>query len=472
MPSAIEDETTLPAGSTGRRSNRDVAGIQRKYTADKSDDNSDNDDASSSQDSDSDSDSSVFLELSSDSSSSRDPGRGGRSNGRGQSRDGRGGGRSGGGRGRNGGRGGHNGGRGRGRNGGGRGRNGGRGRGRNGGRSGRIGGRGSRGGIHSQAVGGRNGGRHANSSSNLNKESGSSDTDDDLSVETVEDPVVEDVANDEDEDEVDGEEANNDEEDTEKLLSNKHHWRHMTWDPESKTFHFDNTAAEEDHAAQQDMPDNVDGWNKIHPRDLKRVRVRFDGARESMIGVMHAEYEALDNRLGELGIEKSPVGLITYLFGEKSRFAQAVTRNLNLSNSQLSQFLATFYSAAEWGVPAKHLAESERFDYKGFMPLAALNKIWKLIGVAGKDGSNEKLWQEVQDALNRDCRELFLTGKGHDRMKMYVALDDDKVRFQFSTKALREDKDYLCGMKACQHTKANCRALQLTLMCHLPLDFH
>ena len=74
MPSAIEDETTLPAGSTGRRSKRDVAGIQRKYAADESDDNSDNDDASSSQDSDSDSDSSVFLELSSDSSSSRDPG--------------------------------------------------------------------------------------------------------------------------------------------------------------------------------------------------------------------------------------------------------------------------------------------------------------------------------------------------------------------------------------------------------------
>ena len=40
---------------------------------------------------------------------------------------------------------------------------------------------------------------------------------------------------------------------------------------------------------------------------------------------------------------------------------------------------------------------------------------------------------------------------------MYIALDDDKVRSQYSTKAVKHDKDYLCGMKGCQHTKANCR---------------
>ena len=42
-------------------------------------------------------------------------------------------------------------------------------------------------------------------------------------------------------------------------------------------------------------------------------------------------------------------------------------------------------------------------------------------------------------------------------MKRYIALDDDKVRFQYSTKAVKHDKDYLCGMKGCQHTKANRR---------------
>ena len=61
-----------------------------------------------------------------------------------------------------------------------------------------------------------------------------------------------------------------------------------------------------------------------------------------------------------------------------------------------------------------------------------LNLIWNQIGVSGKDGSTEKLWEELQDALNKDCRELFLMGN----VKIYIALDDDKVHFQLSTRAV------------------------------------
>ena len=153
----------------------------------------------------------------------------------------------------------------------------------------------------------------------------------------------------------------------------------------------------------------ADGWKKKHPRDLTRVRVTFDGARESMIGVMKADYDALETRLDALGIAKTSDGLKQYLFGEKSHFAEAVTRVLGLSHDQLSQFLATFYCAAEWGQPAKRLEENERFLYEGFMDQKTLNSIWRAIGVAGKDGSSSKLWEEVQEALNKDCRELFLT---------------------------------------------------------------
>ena len=42
-----------------------------------------------------------------------------------------------------------------------------------------------------------------------------------------------------------------------------------------------------------------------------------------------------------------------------------------------------------------------------------------------------------------------------------IALDNDKVHFQFSTQAVRKDKDYLCGLKACQHVKANCRGFTI-----------
>ena len=125
---------------------------------------------------------------------------------------------------------------------------------------------------------------------------------------------------------------------------------------------------------------------------MSRFRVTFDKARESMITVMKAEYDALDARLDTLNIDKTSDGLMEHFFGEKSRFSTAITRNLGLSHSQLSQFLATFYSASEWGRPAQRLEKSERFIYEGFMDQDKLNSIWRAIGVAGKDGSNKKLW--------------------------------------------------------------------------------
>ena len=202
------------------------------------------------------------------------------------------------------------------------------------------------------------------------------------------------------------EEEQLEEDEAEKLLSEKKHWRHMVWDPDHKRFIYEEDTVD---AAVQDMPASVDDWKKTHPRDLKSVRVRFDGARESMIAVMKSEYDAVEGRLDDLGIDKTSSGLHEHLFGENSRFAQAMTRSLNLSQDQLRQFLATFYCAAEWGQPAKRLQMNKRFIYNGFMDQEALNEIWKRIGVAGKDGSGNKLWEEIQEALNKDCRELFLT---------------------------------------------------------------
>ena len=135
---------------------------------------------------------------------------------------------------------------------------------------------------------------------------------------------------------------------------------------------------------------------------MTRLRVTFDKARESMIGVMKAEYDALESRLEVLNTEKTSDCLIKYLFGEKSWFASAVTRNLGLSHAKLIHFLSTFYIASEWGQPAHRLEKSERFNYEGFMDQKTLNSIWREIGIAGKDGSKEKLWEEVQDALNKD----------------------------------------------------------------------
>ena len=88
------------------------------------------------------------------------------------------------------------------------------------------------------------------------------------------------------------------------------HWRNMEWNADTKKFCYSDTAADID---SQAIP-SVEEWNKIHPRDMTRLRVTFDKARESMIGVIKAEYDALEFRLEALNIEKTSEGLIEYLF--------------------------------------------------------------------------------------------------------------------------------------------------------------
>ena len=178
---------------------------------------------------------------------------------------------------------------------------------------------------------------------------------DSSSVSTVEDPVVVEDAceseeggeDDEQEEEREQEEEETDEDDLEKILLDKKHWRGLEYDDELKKFLVDSRDAN-NADVEKDMP-AADGWKKMHPSEMTRVRVTFDGARECMIGVLNAEYNRLEKRLDALKVEKTSDGLLKYLFGESSRFADAVTRNLELSKDQFNEFLATFYCAAEWG---------------------------------------------------------------------------------------------------------------------------
>ena len=93
-----------------------------------------------------------------------------------------------------------------------------------------------------------------------------------------------------------------------------------------------------------------------------------------------------------------------------------------------------------------------------------------MIELAGKDGKSAKLWEEVQEALNKICRELFLS-QGFCPLKVRIALDDEKVHLHFSTKLVRKDKHFLLGTKSCQHMQT-AGALQLILPSHRPVVFH
>ena len=59
------------------------------------------------------------------------------------------------------------------------------------------------------------------------------------------------------------------------------------------------------------------------------------------------------------------------------------------------------------------------------MDQKTLNGILRELGSVGKDRSKEKLWEEVQDVINKDCCGLFLIGE----MNVFVVLDDNKVNF-------------------------------------------
>ena len=284
-----------------------------------------------------------------------------------------------------------------------------------------------------------------------------SNEDDSESVISINDPVVDAACH---EDEGEEEEPKFDAEEDENLPSDKKHWRHFEWDPQLNNFRFDPINSKQ--VGDKDVMPTPDDWEKVHPRDMKRIKVRFDGAREVLINTMFVEYENLEKRLDKLNIKKTSAGIMGYLFGDNSRFAGAMMRSLSLSQDELDQFMATFFLAAEWGQPAKRLEQKERFVYDGCMPGDALNDIWRRIGAAGKTGAQAvHLWKDVEEALNKDCRDLFLTEADNQKLHVFIALDDDKVRFQFSNSAVRADKDYLCGIKGCQHTKSNCRGFTI-----------
>jgi hypothetical protein len=234
------------------------------------------------------------------------------------------------------------------------------------------------------------------------------------------------------------------------------HYRNMGWNNETLMFEY----MTDDHTKSTDGTPKLNQWKMIHPRAMTDVRVTFNEGRNTMVRHFKTEYDALMTRLDDLSIVKTTDGVFTYLFGPQSRLAEVMKRVLDITYEELAQFLATTYFAAELGITAKHLETHRSINYDGHMEQKRLNEIWTLISVAGKTGSSEKLWMEIQDAINKNLLELFLA-EGSRPDVMRIAVDDDKVHFNMKTASMRGDGDFLCGMKLCQHIKSNCRGMTI-----------
>lgn len=233
------------------------------------------------------------------------------------------------------------------------------------------------------------------------------------------------------------------------------HWRNMKWNEVEKKFEYI-----QDREADINGVPKVDMWDKVHPRDMKKIYVSFNGGRETMMSHFIEEYWCLHDRLDSLGIEKSQDGLFEYIYGENSLFATTMCRKLDIEYQEFCRFLATVYFAAELRMPASRLEEHPAINYEGYMKKERFAEIWNKIAVVGKSGETDKLWEDLQDALNKTCRELFLS-ENYRPEKLRIALDDDKVHFHFATASVREDKDFLVGMKPCQHVEAKCRGFTI-----------
>ena len=257
---------------------------------------------------------------------------------------------------------------------------------------------------------------------------------------------------DEEEDNVEDDEEDNVEEDEE--VAEEKHWRGMKYDPDIGEFVLDPSNND------ADIP-RVTDYMMVRPTDSAEVRVVFNAARQVMLEQLMIEYENLFAKLKSLRVACSSQGLLEHLFGEKSKLMTVMMRRLKLTYEEVSQFLSTFYFACEFGRSAKQLEEHEKVNYEGYMDTKTYNSIWNKISVCGKDGLSPYIWRDLQDALNDDCRELFILNTGHEEIDFRISWDDDKIRFHYGTAQFRKDKDFLVGMKPHQHVQSNTRGVVL-----------
>ena len=96
------------------------------------------------------------------------------------------------------------------------------------------------------------------------------------------------------------------------------------------------------------------------------------------------------------------------------------------------------------------LLQDEDFDTKGLLPLNEFNAIMSNIQmIGGEDDSNSSApaWMKVERTYNAEVKDTFLNYR--DTSHLYIALDDDKEKFNYSRNA------NTWGLQRCRHIQAN-----------------
>ncbi|OEU17716.1 hypothetical protein FRACYDRAFT_238144 [Fragilariopsis cylindrus CCMP1102] len=137
--------------------------------------------------------------------------------------------------------------------------------------------------------------------------------------------------------------------------------------------------------------------------------------------------------------------LATRIFGPKSRLCHLLMEELSLSYEKYCRFLATFFAASSRSSPASRLLEDNRFDSTGMMESGEYYRLIRQI--EEHRSGDESLWMQIEELFNSLAKKHFLSERGEE--ELYVALDDDKHRFNYSKHA----DTY--GLLRARHIKTN-----------------
>lgn len=156
--------------------------------------------------------------------------------------------------------------------------------------------------------------------------------------------------------------------------------------------------------------------------------ITIDYARRELWLQAKAELDLVRDNLAELKIT-SKEELIDFVFGSKGAIGQCMIRELQVSEEDYLEFMASFFASADIGSSVERLSSNERVTWSLMTP-DKCSEIWRKIQRASGDGARKKaLWMQLEEVSNEIFRKLFLSSD--EGFQYRICLDDDKIHYQF-----------------------------------------
>ena len=180
----------------------------------------------------------------------------------------------------------------------------------------------------------------------------------------------------------------------------------------------------------------ADEWKDVPMEELKQMSVTIDRARRQVFNQAKTEIiDILQTGWGEQApsFEK----LAEKTFEKNSRLFLLLLVEIELNYPTYCRFMATFFAACQRKMPVSQMLKDRRLDKTGFVSFVEYSKILRRIeNIGGDDNTGavgEALWMKLEDAYNKQVKDIFLQHRGNSRLSL--SLDDDKQKYNYSKTA-------------------------------------